>query len=876
MSIIAGFEKRALSDQALLGGVYGAMAGRVTGALMANPYNKRDTEKLFAKDPREDAKQVFKKIKPLLPKDTKLLTTSDIKKKLKTAKGMDKYKFEVYKGVSETNAAANPETNEIITPDKVNPSILAHEAGHLIDNDDIKKSPFWKRFAKKFRSQVSEEATAWDKAPDQETIDQEVRDLALGTYKRHRNFANIGTAAGAIIGGVGGAALHKFASGFDKQANVRGMIRGMLPPKKGYTRVYHGTSAANADKIMKEGLKPNVGGGVSEVADLTNTLTKANKDLVFTSKRKAIAKTYARNQHKIENINKMMHGKQSPVDTIKNVLFRPAGKTIKMDIPNTEIAKRMRDNPEIAMLRENTEGQGKIKKFLADKYIALGHGGDVPLKGGVDPKYIVGTSAHMPEAVPLAGKIGGGLYINKKWKDHRKKKKEGLQKAASGDMIEYFMKHPKKREEYLARKAKKQEKKAFWAGFDKQAYLKKRPYSEADIKSLSADNSDEVWTAKIDGAHTVVDMKKGKTPQLFSHRLSKKSGGTKSYNPLLNHIKNKSQVNATLRVETYAVDKSGKSIEPSAITGILNSKPEKAQQTLKDMKVKTKTALIDIDTYEGKDVSKLPFSEKSKLLKEVAKKHKDFHLPATATTPKAKKKLLDQILSGDHPQTKEGLIVHKGDKEKFIKAKVTKDHDVYVRRIFKETNTKAGRAPMAGGFWYSWTPDGAPVGKVGTGFSHTLKKDMLLNPEKYIGRAARVKAQDLSKNKVLTGSPRLLGWHVEKNIGRMDFGPDSVGRTDAGLNKELSKTLSKNMLKNHEYKKQTVIINKRIASDRESAKAIARGFADRLYTARETGQSYRFRQLNPNKFDPKSYKTFKPQEGVSVVYGKLKASTGTA
>lgn len=69
--------------------------------------------------------------------------------------------------------------------------------------------------------------------------------------------------------------------------------------------------------------------------------------------------------------------------------------------------------------------------------------------------------------------------------------------------------------------------------------------------------------------------------------------------------------------------------------------------------------------------------------------------------------------------------------------------------------------------------------------------------------------------------------------------------------------------------KQTVIINKAFAKGRAKAKALAKPFADRLYTARETGQSYRFRQLHPDKFVPGTFRTFKPTEGVSIVYGQL-------
>jgi len=44
-----------------------------------------------------------------------------------------------------------------------------------------------------------------------------------------------------------------------------------------------------------------------------------------------------------------------------------------------------------------------------------------------------------------------------------------------------------------------------------------------------------------------------------------------------------------------------------------------------------------------------------------------------------------------------------------------------------------------------------------------MKEDMMRNPKDYIGRAAKVKALDISKNKVLV-KPSFDGWHVEKNL----------------------------------------------------------------------------------------------------------------
>ena len=71
---------------------------------------------------------------------------------------------------------------------------------------------------------------------------------------------------------------------------------------------------------------------------------------------------------------------------------------------------------------------------------------------------------------------------------------------------------------------------------------------------------------------------------------------------------------------------------------------------------------------------------------------------------------------------------------------------------------------------------------------------------------------------------------------------------------------------------QTVIVSKQIASSREQATEIAGKFANRIYTSRETGESWRFRQRPPGDFKSGTFRTFHVpgNEGVTLVYGDLK------
>lgn len=72
---------------------------------------------------------------------------------------------------------------------------------------------------------------------------------------------------------------------------------------------------------------------------------------------------------------------------------------------------------------------------------------------------------------------------------------------------------------------------------------------------------------------------------------------------------------------------------------------------------------------------------------------------------------------------------------------------------------------------------------------------------------------------------------------------------------------------------QTVIVTKKVAKTRAAATKVARKYANRIYTSRETKNTWRFRQRPPDEFKKGTFRTFKipDVEGVSLVYGDLKS-----
>lgn len=153
--------------------------------------------------------------------------------------------------------------------------------------------------------------------------------------------------------------------------------------------------------------------------------------------------------------------------------------------------------------------------------------------------------------------------------------------------------------------------------------------------------------------------------------------------------------------------------------------------------------LYDIQQHGKKHVDwrTTPRAERRKMLEEVIKHLPPdvFHLSQEATTPEDARKLWEQIKSQQHPLTSEGIVVwpHTGRPQK---AKLFDDYDVHISNVFPGEGKYQDVG--AGGFEYALQPGGPVVGRVGTGFSDETRKDLLTNPQNYIGRVARIRSQE--------------------------------------------------------------------------------------------------------------------------------------
>lgn len=288
------------------------------------------------------------------------------------------------------------------------------------------------------------------------------------------------------------------------------------------------------------------------------------------------------------------------------------------------------------------------------------------------------------------------------------------------------------------------------------------------IDDISTENTDEVMMPKYDGAHTLVYLNNpGKIPRVFSYRESKRSPSgviehTHKIEDMLNKRTPDKYKRTVLRAETVGVDKStGKAIPASTLGGMLNASVPVSRKNQKDKNVKLQTMLFDVDKLKGKDLTNKPYKERYEVLKEISK---DLDLPIAeiAKTPEEKKKLISAVKNKQHPFTEEGVMVRKFNApDELTKGKIRPDHDVYVRNVFEATDSANKPKGRAGGFEYSWSPRGPIIGRIGTGFSHLLAKEMLQNPDKFKGRVAKVEAEKITPSGKLS-KPAFKEWHIEK------------------------------------------------------------------------------------------------------------------
>lgn len=277
----------------------------------------------------------------------------------------------------------------------------------------------------------------------------------------------------------------------------------------------------------------------------------------------------------------------------------------------------------------------------------------------------------------------------------------------------------------------------------------KPKYRESDpeaFEKLLTNGAKNAIMAKIDGAHVSFSFDR-ESPEVYSHRPSERTTGLIDHTYLagLERVRTPKVLRgARVRGEIYAVDKKGRTVPNRELAGILNSSPMKGKNTLDAKNLELRLGVFDvISAPGGKDMTATPWGEKHKVLKKVerAMGRHGFKIPDTAFTPEAQRRLINKIRSGKHPETSEGFVkwdMNQADRP--TKGKFRPHHQVFMHTVHE------GRGPtnrgVMGRYSYSLTPNGPPVGFVGTGFNREQSDWMWKNRRKLKGRKVVIKSAE--------------------------------------------------------------------------------------------------------------------------------------
>jgi hypothetical protein len=299
----------------------------------------------------------------------------------------------------------------------------------------------------------------------------------------------------------------------------------------------------------------------------------------------------------------------------------------------------------------------------------------------------------------------------------------------------------------------------------KEIPVKRPAYTEVKEDDVDMLNTDQLMSRKDDGAHALYILKGNSRLKVISPRIGQNQTGILDYTPRVSSVFQQrvpmSLDDTILRGEIFGIDKRREhSMDASQVAGILNAGVHKSRDKQEQLGPLLPT-IFDVVKYRGQSMANAPYSEKLKILQRIQQSLPQLQIPEYAVSPEDKIDLLTRMKMGKIKESKEGVVLWDlvNPKAKPIKVKFRPDYDVYIRNIFMEEGERQG---LAGGFAYSHTPEGPIVGRVGTGFTHKLKKEMADTPDKFIGAAAKVEALGRYEDTGALRAPAFKSFHQEK------------------------------------------------------------------------------------------------------------------
>lgn len=298
------------------------------------------------------------------------------------------------------------------------------------------------------------------------------------------------------------------------------------------------------------------------------------------------------------------------------------------------------------------------------------------------------------------------------------------------------------------------------------------PFDKPHFAEIPAEKAEAVLSnlqpgasaqAKVDGAHSLIKLYKDRV-EVLSYRRQKETGRPILHTERMLHGLPradipKEHVGSVLRGELYGT-REGRTVPVQQLGGLLNASVANSIRSQRRSGIQLKNMLFDVARMGKKPAASTPYMTRMDLLRGIQKylpgKPGQWHLPDQANTPEDAKALMKRITEQKHPLSSEGLVIHPpvGTPKKM---KLFDEYDVHIRNIFPGEGKYTS---SAGGFDYSFTPDGPISGRVGTGLSDELRNLMMQAPDDYIGRVARVRAQERLPSGALR-VPSLLALHED-------------------------------------------------------------------------------------------------------------------
>jgi len=290
--------------------------------------------------------------------------------------------------------------------------------------------------------------------------------------------------------------------------------------------------------------------------------------------------------------------------------------------------------------------------------------------------------------------------------------------------------------------------------------LDKGNYTTQERKLQDAIKSGEYYAEyKVDGSNFTLSVERNGVPHLVSHRLGVDSKPIDRSHRFINLARLINRNGTPLPAGTVIQGEIWHPRGANYTAGLLNSSPLKAYLAQRKTGY-LKFTLWDIASYDGKNISRLPYEERRVILEEVTKKH---GLQVASRVKITSETQLQKFYHRSLAAHGEGIVLkhreqdYYGDNHPMIKMKASQTDDLEIVGFTEGEGRLAGRAV---GALICQVPCGSV--NVGSGMSDSLRRWFWENKDKAIGGIVEVIYMEPTETGSLR-APRFSRIHPSKS-----------------------------------------------------------------------------------------------------------------